>query len=126
MFSSKTGKLPKGQSFVLKPSALEAALSEAGITIDTSVDRIAGSLFDVHFWPPNPNVPHERLYIRMGSVPYERASIVRSYVEEIVIPGIVAWIGDILSKDVRSPIRREQQVISITLPTMATDSLQSP
>ena len=71
---SETEKLPKGHSYPLKPLMLEAALASAGIDIDVHLRRSPGDLFDAHFWPPNPNVPKERLYVRAGSVPVDRAA----------------------------------------------------
>ena len=58
---SETAKLPKGQRYPLKPSALEAALAEAHIAIDTHLIRSPGDLFDAFFWPPNDN------YLTSGS-----------------------------------------------------------
>jgi hypothetical protein len=112
---SETGKLPKGESFVLKPSVLSAALAEAGVVIETHLIRNAGTLFDAHFWPPSHDVPYERLHIRAGSVPRSNAAAARAHVETEVVPRIVAWIADILSRDAESPVRREQQVMQIAL-----------
>jgi hypothetical protein len=108
--------LPKGQSYVLKPSVLSAALAKGGVAIDTHLIRNRGTLFTIDFWPPSPDVPYERLYICAGSVPQSRARAARSYVEAEAVPRIVAWIADILSRDVDSPARREKQVMRIVLP----------
>jgi hypothetical protein len=113
---SQTGKLPKSESYVLKPSVLGAALAAAGVAIDIHLVRNPGPLFAAHFWPPNQNVPYERLYVQAGSVPRERAAAVRRHVADVVVPQIVAWIADILSRDIASPVRRGQQAIAFTLP----------
>lgn len=110
---SATAKLPKGHSYPLKRTALEAALARAGISIDLHLIRSPGKLFDAHFWPPNHDVPHERLYVRAGSVPTERAAEARDRMETVVIPSLVEWIADILAQDRNSPVRREQQVIDL-------------
>lgn len=110
---SETGKLPKGQSYPLKPSRLEAALADAGICIDTDLARRPGRLFDALFWPPSPNVPYERLYIRIGSVPSEQAAEARSRMEEVILPRLIEWIANILAQDVRSPVRRKEQWIGL-------------
>ncbi|HST36216.1 MAG TPA: hypothetical protein VLK25_06265 [Allosphingosinicella sp.] len=112
---SETRKLPKGESFVLKPSILSAALGEAGVVIETHLIRNAGTLFDAHFWPRSHDFQYERLYIRAGSVQRSNAAAARAHVETEVIPRIVAWIADILSRDADSPVRREKQVMQITL-----------
>lgn len=113
---SETGKLPGGQSYPLKPSALEAALESAGVSIDTHLIRRPGSLFDAHFWPPSDNVPYERLYIRAGSVASERAEEARNETESVMVPALVRWIKGILAADPASPLRREQQVLDLIKP----------
>lgn len=110
---SETGKLPKGHSYPLKPSALEAALSHAGIGIDVHLIRSPGDLFDAHFWPPNENVAYERLYVRTGSVPCERAAEARLHAETVMLPRLVQWIANILAQDTKSPVRREKQVLDL-------------
>jgi hypothetical protein len=113
---SETAKLPKGHSYPLKPSILEAALSGAGIGIDVHLIRSPGELFDAHYWPPNENVSYERLYVRAGSVPTERATEARLCAEAVLVPELVRWIASILAQDVKSPIRREQQVLDLPRP----------
>jgi hypothetical protein len=112
---SETAKLPKGQSYPLKPSALEAALADAHIAIDVHLVRSPGDLFDAHFWPPNHNVPYNRLYVGVGSVPSEQVADARRHVETVIMPTLVMWIADILATDRNSPIRREQQYLDLKL-----------
>jgi hypothetical protein len=111
---SETAKLPKGQSYPLKPTALEAALASANISIQLHLTRSPSGLFDAYFWPSNPNVSYERLYVRAGSVPKERSAEVRHRMETVVIPSLVKWIADILAQDRNSPVRREQQRIDLS------------
>jgi hypothetical protein len=113
---SETAKLPKGQSYPLKPSRLAAALVDAGIGIDVYLVRSPGGLFDAYFWPSNHNVPYERLYIRMGSVSAERAALARSRMEEVLLPGLIRWISGILAADVKSPTRRKEQMLNLGQP----------
>jgi hypothetical protein len=112
---SETEPLPKGQSYPLKPSFLAAALDSAGIGIDVHLVRVRRStgLFNAHFWPPNPDVPHERLYIQLGSVPTATLADITGNAETVLVPRLVKWIGDILSADERSPVRREQQTLHL-------------
>jgi hypothetical protein len=111
---SETAKLPMGHSYPLKPTALEAALANADISIDLHLIRSPGDLFDAHFWPPHANVPYERLYVRAGSVPKEQAAEARHKMETVVLPSLVKWIADILAQDRDSPVRREQQRIDLS------------
>lgn len=110
---SETGKLPKGHSYPLKPSFLKEALTSAGIVIETHLTRNPGNLFDAHFWPPNQNVPYERLYVRAGSVPIEEAANARHRVESYAVPILVKWVGDILALDQESSVRREKQYLGL-------------
>jgi hypothetical protein len=110
---SETAALPKRQSYPLRPSTLEDALKRAGVSIDVHLIRRPGALFDAHFWPPNPDVPHDRLYIRIGSVPVEQVGAVRREIEAKTLPVLVKWIASILAQDPRSPVRREQQVLDL-------------
>ena len=110
---SETRKLPKGHSYPLEPSFLEEALASAGIAIETHLIRNPGNLFDAHFWPPNQNVPYERLYVRAGSVPIEDATNARSQVENHAVPTLVKRVGDILAQAPESPMRREKQHLGL-------------
>jgi hypothetical protein len=112
---SETRKLPKGHSYPLKPTVLEAALASANVLIDLHLIRGPGDLFDAHFWPPSANVPYERLYVRAGSVPREKAAEARQRMETIVIPRLIEWLANILAQDLKSPTRGVQQVINLKL-----------
>jgi hypothetical protein len=110
---SETARLPTRQSYPLRPSTLEDALKRAGVSIDVHLIRQPGALFEAHFWPPNRNVPHERLYIRVGPVPVEQVGAVRREIEANTLPVLVKWIASILAQDPKSPIRREQQMLDL-------------
>ena len=54
--------IAKNMSYVLKSSVLERALLQADIEMEVHLIHGHGvDLFTGYFWPPNPNVPHERL-----------------------------------------------------------------
>ncbi|MEA1619166.1 hypothetical protein SOQ14_09565 [Erythrobacter sp. T5W1-R] len=110
---SETRKLAKGQSYPLRPTVLEAALACANIQIDLHLIRTPGDLFDAHFWPPNANIPYERLYVRAGSVPREQAAEARHGMETVVIPRLIAWLANIMAQDQKSPTRGVEQVINL-------------
>ena len=110
-------QLPKDMSYALKSSVLESALSEAGVGLDTELIHGSSSiLFDAHFWPPNQNVAHERLYVRAGAVPASVSREARIYIENSVIPEFVAWVKGILALPHNSPVRREQRYFVRELP----------
>ncbi|WP_332804256.1 hypothetical protein [Sphingomonas sp. RT2P30] len=106
---SVTAKLPKGQSYPLRPSKLEEALASSSLSIDVYLTRTPGRFFNAHFWPPSPNVPYERIYIQAGSVPTGEALIARAEVEGKALPALVEWIEGIVALDAKSPARRERR-----------------
>lgn len=113
---SETARLPRGQSYVLKPSALASALEAAGVTIDTHLVRRPSRIFiDANFWPPR-TLPYDRLYVTAGTVPREQAERARLFVERKGLPDLVAWIVDIMGRDPASPVRREVQMMRILFP----------
>jgi hypothetical protein len=110
---SETDRLPKGQSYPLKPSLLAAALAAANIEIDTFLMRSRRSVgaFNVNFWVPNQNVSHERLHILVGAIPTVRLAEVSAHTETVLLPRLIAWVGNILSLDERSVVRRDGQTL---------------
>ena len=106
---SATAKLPKGQSYPLRPSKLEEARASASLSIDVYLTRAPGKFFNAHFWPPSPDLPYERGYVQAGSVPSDEASSARAEIESTALPALVRWIGRILASDEKSPARRERQ-----------------
>ena len=114
---SRKNKLPRGMSYPLQTSLLESAFREHGIDLETSlVLGSSGVLFECFFWPPNPNVSHERLYIVSGMVPSNEARTARLFMETVVIPEFVSWLQGILSQRKNSTVRRENQHYSRSLP----------
>ena len=110
-------KCPKGMSYPLRSSVLEQALGEAGIEMDVHlIHRPSPIFFDAFFWPPRPNVPHERLYVRASAVPGARAREARELVETRVVPELVVWVRSLLALPTDSPIRRAEQSIRWELP----------
>jgi hypothetical protein len=113
-------RLPKGMSFVLRSSALGAALDAAGIHTQVSLKHVdAGVLLDAFFWPPRPSRPYECFYLRAGAVPSAEAHLVRRHVEAVVIPEFIAWGAGILALPTDSPIRRSEQTFFHLRPTGA-------
>lgn len=113
-FYSETGKIPKGYGYVLKPSTISDALQSAGLDINAHLVRSHGRrLFDAHFWPPNPDVPYERLYMTTGTAGANDLPELRRKAERDALPMLVRWISTILSADPRSPLRREQTSIQL-------------
>jgi hypothetical protein len=100
---------PRGMSYPLRSSFIAEALQKNGITLDTQLIYYPGGIFfDAHFWPPSPNVPYERLYVRAAAVPAAQARGARQYIEGTVVPELIAWLQDIISRAPNSPVRREK------------------
>jgi hypothetical protein len=108
--------LPKSMSYVMKSSVLDEALSQSSIKVDTTLRYTPGRFFDAHFWPPNPNVPHERVHVVVGAVPASAGHVARQYVKGAVIPEFISWLAGILSLPQGSPVRREKQLFSRAFP----------
>ena len=103
-------KLPRGMSHPLRSSFLADALQKNGITLHTDLNHNpSGAFLDAYFWPPKPYAPQERLYVRAAAVPAAQASVARQHMEDIVIPELIVWILDIISRAPNSPVRREEQ-----------------
>jgi hypothetical protein len=110
-------KLAKGLSYPLHPAVLEGALSTLGVAAKANLMQGGGAaLFECFFWPPNPNAPYERLYIRTAAVPGGRANAARSLIEDSVLPEFCAWLQDILDLSPNSTVRREEQYFVRSLP----------
>jgi len=109
-------KLPRGLSYPLKSGALEKAFSEAGITLDCSVNYIArpGDV-TAQFWPPNPNVRFERIYITIYAVASDSVENARARMQGNVLPKLVSFLLEIIVLPPNSPIRREKQTFQRSL-----------
>jgi hypothetical protein len=109
-FSSEKEKIPKDWRYPLRASVLSDRLAAAGVEIHTHLTQSAGtqSLF-AEFWPPNPNVPYERLYISGPPVLKEHLFATRAHIENVILPDLMAWISEILRQPEGSPVRREKQ-----------------
>jgi hypothetical protein len=113
-FTSATGAVPKGYGFVVKPSLVGNALKVAGVEIDAHlIRRHSMGLFVARFWPPNPNVPYDRLYMTSGTARALDLHELRRRVELEALPHLVRWISGMIALDPRSPIRRESQSIDL-------------
>ena len=123
----KKSPIAKNMSYVLKSSMLEQALLQAGIELETHLVHGHGvGLFTGYFWPPNPHVPHERLYIQAGVVSRNLSQMAREHIEKIVIPEFIAWARAILALPVDAPVRREKQRFSAVLPTRLQEKSAIP
>jgi len=109
-------KLAKGLTYPLRASVLDASLSAFACVVDAHLIQGGGSeLFECFFWPPNPNVPYERLYIRTSAVPATNARKARTFIENSVIPEFSAWLQSILALAPNSTVRCEKQYFGRSL-----------
>jgi len=104
--------LPKGMSFVLKSSQLEAVLKVSGLlSVETTFNLHNNQhiLFRAYFWPGNRSlnkwIQHDRFYLIAGMVPSHEAYEKRMYVLDQVLPEFVAWAKNLLSYDRQSTHR---------------------
>ncbi|MCL2678497.1 MAG: hypothetical protein FWE85_05540 [Clostridiales bacterium] len=105
-------KIPKQYGFVLKTEQLRVALEENNINTHTDLNycfyQQIGSIFEVFFWPPNENIPYNRLYIRAGALPREKIFLAREKLKSIVLPEFVSWVKEIINLPINSPYQGVQ------------------
>ena len=112
-------KPPKGRSYPVRPSILEAAIAGAGIKLPVELARIDSSnegAFNASYAPPGSFPKGELFEVTCQSVPSERALELRSALEAEAIPQFVEWAKGIEALDGHSPIRREHQHFKWTYP----------
>jgi len=98
--------IPKGQTYPLKSSALDDALAKVGVTPETHLIMRPSKIFlDAHFWPPNPRIAHERLYVRVGTVKSSESRAAREFMAAGALPSLIEWLQELLALPERSPSR---------------------
>lgn len=92
-------KLPKAYSYVLRSSQLHDVLISTGITIHTDLNywlpQIIGSIFEVHYFSANQNVPYPRLYIRAGALTKDDIQNAKIFMANEVLPTFSIWLEEI-------------------------------
>ncbi len=92
-------KISKDYSFGLKTSQLEELLRNGNINTDVTLyywkPQLIGSIFEVHYWLPNKNIPYNRLYIRAGAILRKDIHFVREGLHTKVLPEFLKWIKSI-------------------------------
>ena len=112
-------KPPKGRSYPVRPSFIEAAIADAGLTLPVELARIDISkeaAFSARYDPPGSYPEGERFALLCPSVPSNQANPVRSAFEAEGLPRLIEWAKSIEKLDSHSPIRREPQVFRWTYP----------
>lgn len=104
-------KLPKDYGYVLQSSYFESVLKENGIGTHTDLiytfsNQSVVYIFEVFYWMPNANIPHERLYVRAGAVSKMNIRPARNELAKTVIPRFLDWIIPILNAPTDSPIKQ--------------------
>ena len=109
---SRKDKLPKGRSYPLKPSVLEAAIADAGLELPISLTRWdynKAEGFSATFYPEGSFPEGLRFWVSCGAAPSDRAAEIRDLLETQAIPQFIEWAKEIEGLDVKSPRRREPQ-----------------
>lgn len=92
-------------------------MAAAGIELETTLLHLDRDLpLECYFWPSKPGIPHDRLYIRAGSVASGLAKEARDFIEQQGVPQLVAWVSGILNLPYNSPVRRAEQHFYVELP----------
>ena len=109
-------RAPKGLLYVLKTSQLEQALTgiECHVDLNYWVPQGGGSILEGHYWLPNENVPHARVYVRAGVVPSALRSAASEALTDIALPEFVEWLREILQLPTGSPRLHETLYFNAT------------
>ncbi len=119
-------KHPRDTSYALKSSVRATALESAGVNLHTHLILTHSKIFfDAFFWPRNERVQYERLYVRVGAVPSIEARDARHFVEEFVIPEMIAWVREIIRLPANSPRRLSEERFLREWPPRATTAANS-
>lgn len=111
-------KLRRGLAYVLKSSLLEAALQNAGVDCETSlnywVPQSGGSVLQAFLWTPSPRIDHFRLYIRAGAVPAPERKAAALELETSVLPVFAAWASALLALPANAPVLYTEPMFDAT------------
>ena len=94
-------------SYVLKTSLLQEALDQA--QIDCHVDlnywtpQSGSSVLEAHYWLPNANVDHPRVYVRAGVVPSAERQAALDTFKGVGLPAFISWLSRITALPNGSP-----------------------
>ena len=111
-------KLPKGLSYALKTSQLAKAMSDA--VIDCHVDLVywvpqgGNSILEAHYWLPNANVAHPRVYVRAGAVSSALHAAAAELLLSSALPEFTRWLQAILRLPEGSPALRGTSYFNAT------------
>ena len=107
MMTVEKPKLRKGLSYVLKTSLLQETLDQA--QIDCHVDlnywtpQSGCSVLEAHYWLPNANVDHPRVYVRAGVVPSAERQAALDALRGVGLPAFMSWLSRIIALPKGSP-----------------------
>ena len=108
MIEIEKPKLPKGLSYALKTSLLQATLEEAQIDCYVHLNywrpQTGCSVLEAEYWLPNQNVPYPRVYIRAGVVPSSHHKAASDAIAKNILPAFTEWLLRILALPENSPV----------------------
>ena len=101
-------RLPKGLSYVVRTSVLEAELERAGIDCPVELrywtPQAGGSVLEAHYWLPNEHVPNARVHVRAGVVASAERGEAEQALEQEILPAFIAWLAGVLALPAGSPL----------------------
>ena len=108
---TRKDKLPKGRSYPLKPSALDAAIATAGLVMPvrlTRWDYKQKESFEAIFYPEGSFRDELSFWVSCGAAPSNRSAEIRGLLEADCIPKFIRWAKEIEALDLKSPRRLER------------------
>lgn len=97
--SINKSRLPKGLSYALKSSMILGVIEETEreTTLSYVIQTEPGMILSAHYWFPNKNNPHDRIYITSGAVKSTDRLMAVGLLEDRAIPEFKRWLAKILT-----------------------------
>ncbi len=90
-------KLPRGFTYPLKSSLLQAACEDIGIELPITLRyRPDANLFVGHYFFPATWQDYECINILSGAVNSHKSLYAREHMSKSVIPGFIAWVDELI------------------------------
>jgi len=110
-------KLPAGWAYALKPSLLEGAIAEAGMSLPVSLYQwhkiweADGPALNAKFYPSGSYMGREngRFSVTSGAIPSSEREVQQDFAERVFLPALVKWMTSLEALPPDSTVRREEQ-----------------
>lgn len=110
-------KLPAGWAYALKPSLLEAAITDAGMRLPVSLYQrykvwaADAPTLSAKFYPPGSYMGKDngRFSVTSAAIESDERNVQLDFAERVFIPALVKWMTSIETLPPDSTVKREEQ-----------------